>query len=56
VWVCPRIEPGLRQALRWVGGDPSANVRLYGLEMYLVQIAGSPTAPLFDAVVSPGTL
>jgi hypothetical protein len=54
VWVCPRIDEGLRQALRWIGGDPSANVRLYGLEMYLVRIGGSPTAPLFDAVVSPG--
>lgn len=53
VWVCPRIDASLRQTLRWVGGDPSANIRLYGLEMYLVQIAGSPTAPLFDAVVSP---
>jgi hypothetical protein len=55
VWVCPRIDEGLRQALRWIGGDPSANVRLYGLEMYLVSIDGSPTAPLFDAVVSPGS-
>jgi len=55
VWVCPRIDEGLRQTLRWIGGDPSANVRLYGLEMYLVKIAGSPTAPLFDAVVSPGS-
>jgi hypothetical protein len=55
VWVCPQIDANLRQALRWIGGDPSANVRLYGLEMYLVQIAGSPTAPLFDAVVTPGT-
>jgi hypothetical protein len=55
VWVCPRINEGLRQTLRWIGGDPSANVRLYGLEMYLVKIAGSPTAPLFDAVVSPGS-
>ena len=54
VWVCPRIDEDLRQTLRWIGGDPSANVRLYGLEMYLVRIGGSPTAPLFDAVVSPG--
>ncbi|HYJ67945.1 MAG TPA: hypothetical protein VEX15_09810 [Nocardioidaceae bacterium] len=54
VWVCPRIDEGFRQALRWVGGDPSANVRLYGLEMYLVRINDSSTAPLFDAVVAPG--
>jgi hypothetical protein len=54
VWVCPRIDEDLRQTLRWIGGDPSANVRLYGLEMYLVKIGDSPTAPLFDAVVSPG--
>jgi hypothetical protein len=54
VWVCPRIGDGFRQALRWVGGDPSANVRLYGLEMYLVRINDSSTAPLFDAVVAPG--
>jgi hypothetical protein len=54
VWVCPRIDEDLRQTLRWIGGDPAANVRLYGLEMYLVRIGGSPTAPLFDAVVSPG--
>jgi len=54
VWVCPRIDEDLRQTLRWIGGDPSANVRLYGLEMYLVQIGDSATAPLFDPVVSPG--
>jgi hypothetical protein len=54
VWICPHIDEDLRQTLRWIGGDPSANVRLYGLEMYLVRIGGSATAPLFDAVVSPG--
>ena len=56
VWICPRIDEDLRRTLRWIGGDPSANVRLYGLEMYLVQIGDSPTAPLFDAVVTPGSL
>ena len=55
VWICPRIDDDLRRTLRWIGGDPSANVRLYGLEMYLVQIGDSPTAPLFDAVVTPGS-
>lgn len=53
VWVTVRLRDEHRSALSWLNDRADAQVRMFGVELGLVRIGASVTAPIFDVIVQP---
>jgi hypothetical protein len=53
VWVTTRLREEHRSAITWLNDRTDHDVRLFGVELGLVRIGASVTAPVFDVVAQP---
>lgn len=53
IWITTRIREEHRSALTWLNDHTDSNVRVFGIEVGVVQIGQSVQAPVFDVVVEP---
>lgn len=53
VWIATSFREEHRQALDWLNENTGEDVRFFGIVMQVVEIQGSPRAPLLKLVVEP---
>ena len=53
VWITARIRQEHRSALNWLNDRTDSDVRVFGIEVGVVQIGQSVKAPVLDVVVEP---
>jgi hypothetical protein len=53
VWIATSFREEHRQALDWLNENTGEDVRFFGIVMQVVEIHGSPRAPLLKLVVEP---
>jgi hypothetical protein len=53
VWIATAFREEHRQALDWLNENTDERVHFFGIELELVRIGDSPSAPLFNVVVQP---
>lgn len=53
VWIAEKFAEEHRAALDWLNDLTSDNLEIFGLEIELWQIDGSPPAPMFNVVAEP---
>jgi Domain of unknown function (DUF4268) len=53
IWVATAFRPEHRQALDWLNENTGEQAHFFGIEIQVVKIGDSPSAPLFNVVVQP---
>jgi hypothetical protein len=53
VWIATAFRPEHRQALDWLNENTGEQVHFFGIEIQVVKIGDSLSAPLFNVVVQP---
>ena len=53
VWITTRLRDEHRSALTWINERTDSDVRVFGIELSVVQIGSSAKAPVLDVVVEP---